>query len=522
VDEISNAATPLPEAARQAVTPPRRLMSGSSTFVRSSGIGDFFALPRGGDSDSRLAAWFGRDAGPNSSLWTHKRDTFRVREQVDINPIARRGLSIWTTNTAGDGILPILIAYPRLERRLRRWFRECDARGMFHFVALLKQIAWLVRRDGGCIVRLRRRLDTARTPLSKIKGQIQVLEIDHLRADHNVDLGDGRVIVGGIEKSATDEILAYHLLRYHPLDAAATSGRMRIPDPIRVPASEVLYITEVGRPGEVRPSPPLRVALAQMRDVDTYLESEVVRKKTAALNAGFLRLAGGPDDKEIADALLGRDGTGKIEIPWEPGMITELPPGYSLETTTPTDVGDSFDVFLKRVYAAIAVATDVPYALLVEDYASLQNDRLYRGAMLEFTRYTGFWQKAVLEHQAVRPIINWVIALCVLDGLERFDNDEFADVIDYECAYPARGYIHPVQEVAAHKSAVELGIESPQSVAQENGADYTMTAIERAEAIEMDRQLGLAPGPEPTTRFGKMIADRVARRLEMTMAMSER
>jgi capsid protein len=69
---------------------------------------------------------------------------------------------------------------------------------------------------------------------------------------------------------------------------------------VRVPASEIIHLFRVLRPGQIRGEPWLARALVKLNELDQYDDAELVRKKTAAMFAGFItRLS--PEDNLMGE-----------------------------------------------------------------------------------------------------------------------------------------------------------------------------------------------------------------------------
>jgi capsid protein len=95
--------------------------------------------------------------------------------------------------------------------------------------------------------------------------------------------------------------VAYHLYRTHPEDGALApmSGNGGM-ETVRVDASEILHLFRPLRPGQIRGEPWLARALVKLNELDQYDDAELVRKKTAAMFAGFItRLA--PEDNLMGE-----------------------------------------------------------------------------------------------------------------------------------------------------------------------------------------------------------------------------
>jgi capsid protein len=69
---------------------------------------------------------------------------------------------------------------------------------------------------------------------------------------------------------------------------------------VRVPASEIIHLFRPLRPGQIRGEPWLARALVKLNELDQYDDAELVRKKTAAMFAGFItRLS--PEDNLMGE-----------------------------------------------------------------------------------------------------------------------------------------------------------------------------------------------------------------------------
>lgn len=469
-----------------------------------------FGLPQPGDrydgGDRRkYGEWGMTQTGPNASMFTYERDRNRVREMMVYSGTARAAIEQFVANAIGDsGFTPRLGQYPAWQKILRKWAKECDPRGEFTFLALQKQAASLVFRDGACLVRFRERFDDVRTPRSRLRIQIQVMEIDHLPASLNRVEANGNRTIGGVERDATDRPVAYWLYPWHPQDFAAAPANNDPRTPVRVPADQVLLIKDIGRPGEARPSPPLRTALPSMRDRDGYVGLEVERKKVAAQRAYWVHTPGLPDDPDVlrgifgsdatVDAAEGEDTAGATYIISRPaaGDVGVLPPGYTIEDSRPADVGESFEPFMRAMDRSIATACGVPYPFISGDWTGI-NDRIYRGITLEFRRAVGFFQQAIMIDQFCQPIYERLCAWALVNNLFEIAPEDIDEVMDVDWSTPRAGYINPLQEVNAYKAAEDAGYTSRQRVIGELGEDPASIAVERAIEKALEEQLASDP-----------------------------
>ena len=113
---------------------------------------------------------------------------------------------------------------------------------------------------------------------------------------------------------------------------------------VRVPADEVIHLFRPLRPGQIRGEPWLARALVKLNELDQYDDAELVRKKTAAMFAGFItRLS--PEDNLLGEGLA--DGNGVALAGLEPGTLQILEPGEDIKFSAPADVGSSYAEFLR-------------------------------------------------------------------------------------------------------------------------------------------------------------------------------
>jgi lambda family phage portal protein len=231
--------------------------------------------------------------------------------------------------------------------------------------------------------------------------QIQVLEAEHLPVTLNITADNGNVIRAGIEFDRLGRRVAYHLYRSHPEDGmlAPMSGDGGLAT-VRVDASEIMHLFRPMRPGQIRGEPWLARALVKLNELDQYDDAELVRKKTAAMFAGFVtRLA--PEDNLLGEGLADANGVALAGL--EPGTMQILEPGEDIKFSQPADVGGSYSEFLRMQFRAVAAAMGVTYEQLTGDLTQVSYSSI-RAGLLEFRRRVESLQHGVIVHQLCRPI----------------------------------------------------------------------------------------------------------------------
>lgn len=330
---------------------------------------------------------------------------------------------------------------------------------------------------GECFVRLRtrKREDGLCVPL-----QLQVLESEHLDNKSNQTLGNGNVIRNGIEFNRLGQREAYYLFREHP-------GEGSFGESVRVPANDVLHIYKPLRPGQIRGIPWLSTVLLKLYELDQYDDAELVRKKTAAMFAGFItrldseaNIMGEGESNEQGVALSGL----------EPGTMQLLDPGEDIKFSEPSDVGGSYEAFMRQQLRAIAIGMGITYEQLTGDLTGVNYSSI-RAELIEFRRRCGMLQHNILVFQFCRPVWDRWLELALLSGELDIGEKKTAKK---EVKWIAQGFdwVDPLKDQQAQQMAVRNGFKSRSEVVSELGYDIEEIDQEIAEDQRRASELGLS------------------------------
>ena len=368
----------------------------------------------------RSFAWLPGNPGAVAALAATQTELrSKSRDLVRRNAWANAALESYVANAIGTGIKPqSLVADPALRERIqtlwRDWTLDADAAGLTDLYGLQALACRAMLEGGEALIRLRyrRKADGLVVAL-----QLQVLEPEHLPVTLNTTAENGNVIRAGIEFDRLGRRVAYHLYRTHPEDGAQLSpfapmsghGGM---ETVRVDAAEILHLFRPLRPGQIRGEPWLARALVKLNELDQYDDAELVRKKTAAMFAGFItRLA--PEDNLMGEGAADPNGVALAGL--EPGTLQILEPGEDVKFSQPADVGASYAEFLRMQFRAVAAAMGVTYEQLTGDLTQVNYSSI-RAGLLEFRRRCEALQHGVIVHQLCRPIWQAFIEQAVLEG----------------------------------------------------------------------------------------------------------
>lgn len=452
----------------------------------------------------RTLAWMPGNLGAVATL-AYAQDELRAksRDLVRRNAWAAAGIEAYVANAIGTGIKPqSMVTDSALREAIHSvwwdWCEEADAAGLTDFYGLQAMALRAMLEGGEAFIRIRYRRpeDGLVVPM-----QLQVLEPEHVPVTYNAVADNGNAIRCGIEFDSLGRRVAYWMYRSHPNDALLTpmSGQGGSLTPIRVPAVEVIHLFRPLRPGQIRGEPWLTRALVKLNELDQYDDAELVRKKTAAMFAGFItRLS--PEDSLLGEGLADSNGVALAGL--EPGTMQILEPGEDIKFSQPADVGGSYSEFLRMQFRAVAAAMGITYEMLTGDLTQVNYSSI-RAGLLEFRRRCEAIQHHVIVHQFCRPLWRAFLEQAVLAGALTLPGyarrrREYGSV-----KWIPQGWqwVDPMKETEAMKSAIRSGLMSRSEAISANG--YDAEDVDREVAADNARAdaLGLVFDSDP--RHGK-------------------
>ncbi|MFP3022078.1 MAG: phage portal protein [Wolbachia sp.] len=439
-------------------------------------------------SGRRVMYWQGETGSINNLLsqsLEHLRS--RSRDMVRKNPYAANIIDTIVSNSIGTGIKPQSKAKdPEFRKRVQelwlRWTDEADSSGVNDFYGLQALVCRSMIEGGECFIRLRTRKpgDGLCVPL-----QLQVLESEHLDNKTNQTLANGNVIRNGIEFNRLGQREAYYLFKEHP-------GESTFGESVRVPANDVLHIYRPLRPGQIRGEPWLSNILLKLYELDQYDDAELVRKKTAAMFAGFITRLD-PEANILGEGESNEQGVALSGL--EPGTMQLLDPGEDIKFSEPSDVGGSYEAFMRQQLRAIAIGTGITYEQLTGDLSGVNYSSI-RAGLIEFRRRCTMLQHNIMVFQFCRPVWDRWLELALLSG-ELDIGEEWTkgkEGAKKEVKWIPQGFdwVDPLKDQQAQQMAVRNGFKSRSEVVSEMGYDVEEIDQEIAEDQRRASELGLS------------------------------
>lgn len=444
----------------------------------------------GGKHSRRTEGW----RAPGSDANEAARSTLfmlrnRCRDLYRNNAWAGRGIRVMTQAVVGTGIMlrfadsegrPLDSSRgDELRSAWSQWAlsKEIDADGRNNLYGLQRLAQRTLEQSGELLIRRRwrRPSDGLTVPL-----QLQLLEGDYLdRTKDGEGLAEGtreRVYrVNGIEFDMVGRRRGYWLFRDHP-----GSGFLRDLRSVFVPASEILHVYRVDRPGQAVGIPPLASAIVRTRDLDEFEDAWLMRNKIAAMFAGFIRDSA---DVDILGGTQKKNPDGTVSDTLEPGTLEVLPPGKDITFTDPPELSGYSD-YTNSQLRAIAVALDVTYEQLTGD---LRGTNFTSGRMGWITHHQAVedWRWDVLIPGFLDEAFAWFLLAYELAG------GRLPDDVVPRWTPPRREMISPTEETAAAIRQVRAGLSSYSEALRENGYERDEVLDELESDMEAIRSRGL-------------------------------
>ena len=423
------------------------LQKTGAALLRAGGI-KLNASFEGASHGRRLGQWGTTSAGPNTLL-SGSLGTLRTRsrEVIRNNPHAASAIESYVANMVGTGIIPRwqIQDDPEIKKQIQtlwnRWVLEADADGQLDFYGLQALIARSTMESGEVLIRFRQRrmADGLCVPL-----QLQVIEADHLDAFDDTLARNSNPIRMGIEFNKIGQRTAYHLSREHP-------GEMNIANTgkIRIPASEIIHVYRVLRPGQIRGIPWLSAVLVRLFELDQYEDAELVRKKFAAMITAFVSQPLDEDGDGMGSDE-GQDEEGNDLRGIQPGALHYLEPGEEVNLSQPPETGNATLLWVQQQLRDVAAGIGVTYEQMTGDLSSV-NYTSIRAGLLEFRRRLEMLQRQLLKFQLCRQVATRWLDTAVLSGAIKIPDyaEKRHEYLNIDWRPPRLQHVEPLKDIQA-------------------------------------------------------------------------
>ena len=273
---------------------------------------------------------------------------------------------------------------------------------------------------------------------------------------------------------------------------------------VRVPAEYVLHLFRPLRPGQLRGQPWLTQVLIKLYELDQYDDAELVRKKTAAMFAGFVT-KNAPEDQLVGERRPGCQ-TAPRSPAWSRARCRCCCPARTSRFRVPADVGASYETFMRVQLRSIAAGMGITYEQLTGDLTGVNYSSI-RAGLLEFRRRCEQFQHQVIVFQMCRPIWRRVDHRCRSERRARGGPRTSPEYSRRSGFRPGFAWVDPLKDIKAQVMAVRAGFKSRAEVVSEQG--YDAEAIDREIAADNARAdaLGLAYESDPRKESNDAVSE---------------
>lgn len=380
----------------------------------------------------------------------------RARYLANNNPWLSQAVANWAGALIGAGIVPTpkhtdAATRAELATLWEHWSEEADEDGRTDFYGFEADVVRGVVIDGEAFLQV---IETEDGP------RIRLLPPELVDESMTRELGNGGVIVQGVEFDSAQQRVAYHVLPSRPHDQFATYA-----PPVRILADQILHVFKPLAAGQVRGVSWLAPVILAASEFDQLIDALLLGVKIAAMHAGFLVDQNGT----AGEPYTGEEAGGILATGLEPGTLKRLPTGIDVKFNTPAQTNE-VAAFLRLNLQQLAAGLGLPEHLLSGDLTGANYSSL-RAGLLPFRQRVEQIQYGILAPQLLRPIWRRVVTWGVLSG-ELAAPDFEANPRDYlacEWLPPAFMQVDPAKQVQADVAEMNAGLTSRRKLVAARG-----------------------------------------------------
>lgn len=445
-----------------------------------------------------------------------------VERAIDLasnDPHAAGVVDTFAATIAGSGLVPISmldqdtlklekdeIRTIQTQQRIvyQTWYPFADVTGRMTFGAIQHLLIRNLVEYGEYIVLLHMFDD----PLRPYSLACQI--INPLRLKTPIDQYNNPNIKDGVELGEYGEPVAYWIKKSSRLGAKSylpdtSSNFLRIP--IRQAHRwNVIHNFVCKEPEQVRGISFFTPAMKFFRDLNDYLDAELVSNIVTAAFSLFIETQAGQDPFNIAGNLATLteteqkrgNTTTSYDVRYQemiPGQIMYGGPGEKPTAISANRPGATFDPFTKIIKKAIAMGLNIPYPVLFKDVEGV-NFAGFRSAMLDAWRVFMYY-RTWLGQGTNQKIYTMLMEEAWLRG-DLIVKDFYVNMHNLtraEWRGSPKGDIEPIKAVQADVLAIQNNIKTRAEAIAERGGDLRTTFDQLQEEQEMMKARNLAEGP---------------------------
>ncbi len=437
-----------------------------------------YAAARGG---RRNKAWSGRSTSANAEIATSMRELRnRSREFVRDSWAGQRILDVLVSHAIGTGIMSTPnTGSDRTDKRaklvLEEWAENADIEEVLDWPGQQALAVRSMVEGGDSVLRFVdiKMSEAGRTVPFRLQG-LEADQIDTSR-DSLVNRDDGQNVRLGVALGDWGRRRGLYLHRHHPGEFSAAPESSAL-----VAWQDLAHVYRPLRFGQVRGIPWLAPVLLTGREMQDIVEATLVKMRTEASFAGFLRRPSGGRSPFATT----KGGADEKITKIEPGMIADIGDA-EIQFANPSS-NTAFGEPYMAAAMAMAAGAGITYDQLTGDLRQANYSSL-RAGKIEFRRLVEQLQWTVIVPRLLGPVMRRVIDRAILAG--RLPDRREGYPLDH--IMPGVEPIDPKKDLEADILAVRAGRLSPQEFTAAWGRDWRKVVEDTAAFFEfLDKQRG--------------------------------
>ena len=453
--------------------------------------------------------------GPNEESRERRQIVERSIDLVASDPNAAGVVDTYATTVVGSGLAPHATLNPddlglskdairAIQHRQRSiyqiWQAEADASGRLSFGTIQYVMLRNTIQYGEYLVLLPMLNDPAR------KYSLACQMINPMRLCTPVDLATNPSIIDGVEIGEYGQPIAYWIQKSaRQIGRGTTALAVTSKDYLRVPAKtghrwNVLHGFIAQDTEQYRGYPMFAPAMKFFRDLNDYLDAELVSNIVTAAFSMFIEVQAGGDPLGLANNMLSLSGetvdtTNQVRYQeLQPGQIMYGNTGEKPHPITAARPGATFEPFTKTIKKAISMALNIPYPVLFKD-PEATNFAGFRSAMLDAWRV--FMMRRDWLGQDCQKIWRMLMEEALLRGDWHYENYYTNEslVTRAEWRGAPKGDIEPIKAAQADVILIEKNLKTRAAAIAERGGDLRATLDQLQEEQKMMHDRGIDEQP---------------------------
>ncbi|MBM3605035.1 MAG: phage portal protein, partial [Alphaproteobacteria bacterium] len=187
-----------------------------------------------------------------------------------------------------------------------------------------------------------------------------------------------------------------------------------------------------------------------------------------------------------------------------PGAYVPVAPGYKVNAALPKEVGQTYDVFVRRQLQRICATVGAPYELVTGDTPPGANERMMRIRIMDFFAQVLIWRRVMIRQFCNPAWRAFVLAAYASGKWTPKAGTTLQDYLRVEWRGAPMPIVNPFQENQADTLAIRSGYKTWSEVVRDRGGDPDLVLAERVAELKKIKSLGIVMDSDPryTTRSG--------------------